>query len=307
MSQQPAIEIRQLTKRYGRNADATIAVNDLSLSIPPGSICGLLGPNGSGKTTTFNCLLGFARPTSGSIRIDGAPLVPSTFDHLSFVPEQSSLYCGISVAQHLELHRRSFRRYDDARARELLALFGLDPRKRVRVLSKGQTTALALVLAFAIRPSIVILDEPTSGLDPIHQRHVLDLMIDAAGTGATVLFSSHQVTQVERAADRVAILKAGRIVVDSTVDALKAGEKIVEGVFETAIPALDGLAGDPRVRRVERAGRILRLFVDGGSAEFAARVDALGSRSTAVLDLNLEDIFINAVGDDRRPANGGGA
>jgi ABC-2 type transport system ATP-binding protein len=289
------ISIDGLTKRY-RDFDA---VCGLTLDVSQGSICGLLGPNGAGKTTTFKCLLGFVRPTSGTIRLLGEPLSPATFERLAYVPERVGLYEWMTVAQHVELQRRSFKRFDERRARELLELFGLDQAKPVKRLSKGQQTAAALVLAFSGRPEILLLDEPASGLDPVYQRVVIDLMIDAAANGATVLFSSHQITQVERAADRVAILKRGRLVLDAEVDALKSEEKIVEAVFDHAVPAIDGLAQDARIRRIERSGRIVRAYVHAEAGEIMRRMTELGPRSVSVLDLNLEDIFLNAIEADR--------
>jgi ABC-2 type transport system ATP-binding protein len=289
------IAIDELTKRYG----AFSAVSGLTLHVDEGSITGLLGPNGAGKTTTFKCLLGFMRPTSGSTRLFGAPLEPATFERLTYVPERSVLYGWMTIAQHLEMQRRSFKHYDSKRAAELVATFGLDPAKRTSRLSKGQQTAVALILAFSIRPSALILDEPASGLDPIFQRVVIDLMIDAAANGATILFSSHQITQVERAADRVAILKNGRLVLDAVVDELKSDEKVVEAIFDHAIPGLDGLADDVRVRRLERSGRIVRAYVHAEAGEIMKRLSAYEPRSISIVDLNLEDIFLNAVEADR--------
>jgi ABC-2 type transport system ATP-binding protein len=291
-----AISLNGLTKRYG----AFTAVDDVTLAIEPGSICGLLGPNGAGKTTTFKCLLGFAQPTSGSVAIEGAPVRPATFESLAYVPERAALYDRLTIAEHLAIYRRCYASYDEQRARELLALFALDPAKRAGKLSKGMRTAVAIVLAFSIRPRVLILDEPSSGLDPVHQRHVLDLMIDAAANGAAVLFSSHQVGQVERAADRVAILKRGKLIVDRSLDDLKTGEKIVEAVFAGPVPDLDGLATDPRVIRIERLGSTLRAVTREDSDEIAQRLFALHPRSIRTIDLNLEEIFMNAVaGDDR--------
>ncbi len=287
------ISINNLTKRYGR----VEAVSDLSLALEAGSVCGLLGPNGSGKTTTFKCLLGLQRPTSGSVAIEGKPVTNAIFEELSYVPERSALYEWMTVAQHLEMTRRAYRSYDEARARELAALFKLGSAKRVRHLSKGQHTALALVLAFAIRPRMLVLDEPATGLDPIYQRAVLDLIIEAAAGGATVLFSSHQIGQVERAADRIAIVRGGRLVVSGDLDTLKGSEKIVVATFEGSVPDAPGLEGDPDVRRVERSGRILRAYVRGEPERIAREIAALGPRSLDVLDLSLEDIFLAAVSD----------
>jgi ABC-2 type transport system ATP-binding protein len=294
------IAIRGLTKRYG----SFEAVSDLTLEVEPGSICGLLGPNGSGKSTTFKCLLGLARQTSGTIEIEGKPVTAETFASLGFVPERPALFERLTVAQHLDLNRRFYQTYDAARANELIDLFKLDRNKRAKRLSKGQQTALSLVLAFSIRPKILVLDEPASGLDPIFQRAALDLIIDAAAGGATVLFSSHQIGQVERAADRVAILKRGKLVLDGNVDTLKGQEKVVEAIFEGAVPESNGLVNDPRVRRVERTGRILRLYVRGDGDEFVRQLERLGPRSVDVLDLNLEDIFLGAVGERDESSSG---
>jgi ABC-2 type transport system ATP-binding protein len=289
----PLISLKGVTKRYG----SFTAVDDVSLDVAEGSICGLLGPNGAGKTTTFKCLLGFAKASAGTITIEGAPVTPATFETMSYVPERAALYDNLTIADHLTVNRRSYKNYDDARARELLALFDLDPRKYAQKLSKGMRTAVALTLAFSIRPRVLILDEPSSGLDPVHQRHVLDLMIDAAANGASVLFSSHQVGQVERAADSVAIMKRGKLIVSSVIDDLKTGEKIIEAVFAGPIPDLNGLADDPNILRIEQVGSTLRAVTRDDSEAIAQRIFALHPKSIRTIDLNLEEIFMNAVSE----------
>ena len=120
-----AISLTAVTKRYR----AFTAVDDVSLEIEPGSICGLLGPNGAGKTTTFNCLLGFTHPTSGAVAIEGRPVTPATFESMAFVPERAVLWDELTVGAHLDVYRRMYRSYDDARGRELLDAFSLDRRK----------------------------------------------------------------------------------------------------------------------------------------------------------------------------------
>jgi ABC-2 type transport system ATP-binding protein len=240
-------------------------------------------------------LLGLARPTSGSFSIEGKALTPATFESLAYVPEKSALYESLTLANHLEYYRRCYARYDATRAGELVEMFKLDRKKKVGRFSKGQRTAVALILAFSLRPRIFVLDEPASGLDPIFQRLVLDLMIEAAAGGATILFSSHQIGQVERAADRVAILKNGKLVVDGSVDELKTTEKIVEAIFASAAPDIDGLASDPRVRRIERSGRIVRAYVRDGSDAIVKRFEEFSPRDVTVMDLGLEDIFLTAV------------
>ena len=290
----PLISLAGLTKRYG----TFTAVDDVTLDVAEGSICGLLGPNGAGKTTTFKALLGFIHPTSGTIAIEGAPLTPATFESLAYVPERAVLYDNLTIADHLTLCRRSYKHFDAARAHELLALFSLDTAKVAKRLSKGMRTAVSLTLAFSIRPRVLILDEPSSGLDPVHQRHVLDLMIDAAANGAAVLFSSHQVGQVERAADSVVIMKHGKVIVNSVIDDLKNGEKIVEAIFAGPIPDLGDLNGDPRVIRIERSESTLRVVTREDSDAIAQRVFSLHPKSIRTIDLNLEEIFMNAVSGD---------
>ena len=284
------IAISGLTKRYRD----VLAVDDLTLEVPSGSVCGLLGRNGAGKTTAFKCLLGFAKPDAGVVHFDGAPLAPATFEELGYVPERPQLYAWLTVAQHLEIVRRSQPRYDDAHAKELLATFRLDSRKKAKRLSKGQQTALALVVALAHKPSLLILDEPASGLDPVMQRAVLDLLIDAATGGATIMLSSHQIGQIERAADHVAIMRDGKLVLAGEIDDLRAASKIVEATFETGIPALDALPG---VRRLERAGSTVRVYANGAARDVASRLGELGGNGVRILDRTLEDIFLDAVSD----------
>lgn len=285
------IQILHLRKTYGTLA----AVDDLSLEIPSGTVFGLLGPNGAGKTTAFKCILGLARPSRGDVLYDGRPLAPQTFAEIAYVPERSVLYEWMTAAEHVEMNRCAFAKFEPDRAFELLRQFNIDPRKRTRTLSKGMRTAVMVALAFARNAGMLVLDEPTSGLDPVNQRHVLSLIINEAARGNTVVFSSHQIGQVERAAERIAVIDRGRLVLEGSVDDLKADRKIVEGVFGSVDYALDGIAGDPRVARVDRTERIVRLLVLSGADEIAARLGQAGAGGVRVLDLNLEDIFLYAV------------
>jgi ABC-2 type transport system ATP-binding protein len=284
------ISIEHLRKTYGTYA----AVDDVSLSIPAGTVFGLLGPNGAGKTTTFKCMLGLARQTAGSVTFDGRPLVPEAFERIAYVPERTVLYDWMTIAQHVEMTRRAFKNFNARRAGELLAQFDLNPKKKVRTLSKGMKTATAIVLAFARDCDMLVLDEPTSGLDPLNQRAVLNLIIASAARGATILFSSHQIGQVERAAECIAILQRGRVVVNGSVDDLKSDRKIVEGIL-AADDSPFALNGDPRIARIDRNGRIVRLNALSDPDGLAVALGAAGAQGVRVVDLNLEDIFIQAV------------
>ncbi|MDQ2866175.1 MAG: ABC transporter ATP-binding protein [Candidatus Eremiobacteraeota bacterium] len=294
-----AITIDRLRKTYGRY----IAVDDFSLTVPAGTVFGLLGPNGAGKTTTFKCMLGLARPTSGAVLYGGKALGPQTFQRIAYVPEKSVLYEWMTVDEHVEMQRRTFASFSVKQARDLLRLFSIDLRKKTRALSKGMRTATQVALAIARQAEVLILDEPTSGLDPVNQRNVLNLIIDEASRGATVIFSSHQIGQVERAAECIAVIDRGRLALQGSVDDLKADRKVVEGIFPSEAFSLDGLTRDPRIGRVDVNGRVVRLLVTDGAADFTAKLDALGANGVRVVDLNLEDIFLYAVAPSRAQAD----
>ncbi|MDE2481322.1 MAG: ABC transporter ATP-binding protein [bacterium] len=285
------LTISHLRKTYGPYT----AVNDLSFEVPEGCVFGLLGPNGAGKTTTFKCMLDLAQASSGSVLFNGHPLAPAAFEKIAYVPERSVLYDWMTVGEHVEMQRRAFASFDVKAVAELLAQFGIDQRKKARALSKGMRTATMVALAIARRADLLILDEPTSGLDPINQRHVLNLIINESARGATVIFSSHQIGQVERAAERIAVLDRGNLALEGSVDDLKAGRKIVEAIFPSESFSLDGIASDARIARLDRSGRIVRLLVTADANEFVTRLEALGGAGVRIVDLNLEDIFLYAV------------
>lgn len=285
------ISIQHLRKNYG----SFVALDDVSIDIPQGCVFGLLGPNGAGKTTTFKCMLGLARASSGGVLYAGAPLAPETFEDIAYVPERSVLYEWMTVAEHVEMQRRAFKQFSPKRAFDLIAQFGVDPRKKGNALSKGMRTATMVALAVARESKVLILDEPTSGLDPVNQRHVLNLIINEAARGATVIFSSHQIGQVERAAERIAVLDKGRVALEGTVDELKENRKIVEGIFPSESFSLNGFTADRRVARIDRNGRIVRLLTVDGAPELSAQLEALGAAGVRTVDLNLEDIFLYAV------------
>ncbi len=285
------ITVSHLSKKYGSLA----AVDDLSVEIPAGTIFGLLGPNGAGKTTAFKCMLGLARGSSGGVTFGGKALAPPLFESIAYVPERDVLYDWMRVSELVEMNRRAFARFKADRAFELLATFGIDTRKRARALSKGMKTAVAAAIAFARHADLLVLDEPTSGLDPVNQRHVLNLMVNEAARGATVLFSSHQIGPVERAAERIAVLDRGRLVLEGGIDDLKSGRKIVEAIFPNESYSLDGIAGDPRVGRIDRSGRIVRVMALDAPSEIVQKLEAAGGTGVRIIDLNLEDIFLYAV------------
>jgi ABC-2 type transport system ATP-binding protein len=273
-----------LVVRYGRRA----AVDGLSLSVPRGSVFGLLGANGAGKTSTIKTLLGFRPPNGGHAHVLGYDI---THDRVEI-----NARIGYVSEQLRAVFRATARRWDEAVFDRSLHLFGLSPDARVRRLSKGMRTQLALSLALGGDPDVLILDEPTTGLDPIARRAFLDvLMADAAAAGKTIFFSSHILADVEAVADRVGILRGGKLMVSGEIDALKEQHALVrlscaEPLRDDALMALQRVPG---VVRVEREGRSVRVRVHGDVPTAVDTLRTIASPTTIEsTSLSLDDIFL---------------
>src|SRR4051794_21679050 len=232
-----AIRIEEMTKRYrGRTA-----VDRLTLDVPLGSVFGLLGENGAGKTTTIRSLLGLIVPDAG--RVETLGLDPSrraleVRRRVGYVPEQANLYDWMTVAE-IGWFAAGFHPEPGAgaspyqeRYRELVRGFDLPPDRKIKHLSKGMRAKVALALAMASAPELLILDEPTSGLDLLVRREFLESMVDLAGAGRTVLLSSHQVAEVERVASHVALLHQGRLILAEPLDELRARTFVLTLTFD---------------------------------------------------------------------------
>ena len=212
MPQSNIIETIGLEKRY----KSVVALDGLSLAVPPGSIFGLLGKNGAGKTTAIKILMGLIRPTAGSATIFGLPTVESGSSvairqRTGFLDDERDLYDFMTVAQLIAFTASFFPNWRADLAARYLRDFDLPPPRRVKALSRGGRTKLALLLAFCRGAELLILDEATSGLDPLAVEEVLQVLVrHVANEGATVFFSSHHIAEVEQVADHIAIIDRGR-------------------------------------------------------------------------------------------------
>lgn len=205
-----AIEANALGKRYRRRW----ALADCTLTVPAGQVVGLVGPNGAGKTTLLELTVGLVRPTTGTITVR-----PRT----AFVAQGAPVHADLSVADHLRMGQRLSTRWDARLAWSRVAEAGLDPRQRAGRLSGGQRARLALTLAVARRPELLVLDEPAANLDPLARRDFLDSVtraVAAAGEEMTVVFSSHLVADLERTCGYLIVLAGGRVRLAGQVDAL---------------------------------------------------------------------------------------
>ncbi len=220
------IETHDLGRRYG----STWALQECSLTIPAGHLTALVGPNGAGKTTLINLVIGLSTPSVGDLTVLGdlRPGSLPALDGIGFVAQDVPLYRGFSVTDMVSLTRNLNRTFDVDYAHQRLADLGIDLRKRAGQLSGGQRAQLALTLALARHPRLLVLDEPTASLDPLARHDFMATVMAAmADDGVSVVLSSHLLAELERVADHLILMSGGRIRLDGPVDDLLAGHRLV--------------------------------------------------------------------------------
>lgn len=214
------IGVEHLTRDYGSGK----GVFDVSFGIEEGTAFGFLGPNGAGKTTTIRHLMGFLRPQAGKCTIDGLDCWKESFriqEHVGYIPGEINFFDDMTGVEFLRFIEKYWKMGRSSRRDELLELFELDPRGKMKKMSKGMKQKLGIVAALMHDPQILILDEPTSGLDPLMQGRFVDLIAAEKERGKTILLSSHMFEEVERTCDRIGIIRKGRLVEEGPVDALR--------------------------------------------------------------------------------------
>ena len=222
------VEARGLGKRYG----SSWALRDCSLAIPAGHVAALVGPNGAGKTTLLNLAVGLAVPSAGGVTVLGGcqPGSPAALDGIGFVAQDTPLYTSLTAADMLHMTGNLNRRFDQAFAESRLAELGIPLQRKAGKLSGGQQAQLALTLALARRPRLLVLDEPVAMLDPIARHDFMAAVLMAAvDDGVSVLLSSHSLPELERVADYLILLSRGRVQVAGDVDDLLAGHRVLTG------------------------------------------------------------------------------
>jgi ABC-2 type transport system ATP-binding protein len=288
----PAIATDRLTKRFG----PVIAVADLTLEVRPGEVVGFLGPNGAGKTTTIRLLLGFLRPTGGRCRVLGGSLARQARRRrrVGYLPGDLKVDPAMTGAQLFSWFGRLRGGINPRRVQELVERLDLDPSRPFGALSKGNRQKVGLVQAFQHDPDVLLLDEPTSGLDPLVQREFLRLVAEAACRGAAVLLSSHVLPEVERTASRIAIIRQGQLVTESTVEQLLDRARHRLELRYTQPPPAGFLGGVPGVTVDEVDGPTAAITVEGpvGPA-LAAASHTPGLLRVRTVGDDLEDLFVS--------------
>ena len=289
-----ALTLDRVSFRYGR----TVALQDVSLSVPTGSVTALLGPNGAGKSTLLQCAVGLLAPTAGSIRALDVPvhaLTPAHRARIGYVAESQRLPSDLTLAQYERWLAPLYPTWDHTLASSLRSRFDLDPSRRLRAFSRGQRMQAALLCALAPRPELLIMDEPFAGLDAAIKDDLVRGVLELSGSeGWTVVIASHDLVELELLVDRVVFLKDGTVRFDDSMDALRTQFRWAElhaGTRDTRLPTplpsgwLQAEVAGPRVRA------LLRASSDRAAHEAVIAHFPDATRVTCT-DASLSDVFI---------------
>jgi beta-exotoxin I transport system ATP-binding protein len=295
-----AVETHLLTKAYGR----TRAVVDLELRVERGEVFGFLGPNGAGKTTTIRMLLGLQRPTSGRAQVLGLDAQDASVEvhrRVGYLPGDLELYPRLTAEQLIDWFARARGGGEPPMRDQLLERLDVVLGRPVRELSKGNRQKIGLVLAFMQRPQLLVLDEPTSGLDPLVQNEFERLVRETVADGRTVFLSSHELDEVQRLADRVAIIRAGRLVAVDSVEGLRASApQKIEVTFHDA-PAPDLFDDLDGVTPTGNEGSRVSLEVAGALGPVLARIAEHDPLDVICRHASLDELFLELYRDPERP------
>ena len=290
-----------LTKFYGENR----GILDVDFSVDAGEVFGFLGPNGAGKTTTIRLLIDLIRPTRGRLSVfglDSRRQGVAIRRRLGYLPGDLRLYERMTGRELLHFFAHLRGSDDISRGEQLAGRLDLDLDRRIKELSRGNRQKVGLVQAFLHDPDLLVLDEPTSGLDPLVQETFYELVEEVTARGGTVFLSSHVLSEVQHVADRVALIREGRLQLVDTVDNLRARSFThVEATFAEPPPP-DAFAGVPGVRELDRHGDVVRFALEGEIDPLVKAFAGFHVRALDVHEADLEDIFMALYRGEREHA-----
>lgn len=284
------VELNHLTKTYKGNR----GIHDVTFSIEDGEIFGFIGPNGAGKSTTIRTLLNLIYPTSGSATIFGKDIIKesrSIRQDVGYLPSEVHYYDDMKVIDLLAYSARFHKKFDQARMHKLASRLDLDLTRKIEDLSFGNRKKVGIVQALVHEPKLIILDEPTSGLDPLMQSHFFDLLTEERDRGATIFFSSHILSEVQKMCDRVAIIKDGKLInVDSIEHLTKNKVKNITITVEQPETVQLDLAG---VTNKEMKHNEIKLLYSGEIKELLNKLAELPIQDVLIEEPSLEEVFMH--------------
>ncbi len=285
------IEIKNVVKEF----DGFRALDDLSMTVPSGSVYGLVGPNGAGKSTIIRHLTGIYRQDSGEVLVDGQPVFenPSVKNRIAYIPDDIFFFSNASIGEMARFYRSIYPQFDAERFKKLGEVFGLDTKRQMRKLSKGMQKQASFWMMMALRPEFLVLDEPVDGLDPVMRRQIWSIvMADVAENGTTVLVSSHNLRELEDVCDHVGIMNKGKIMIERTLSELQ------EGIIKLQLALPDGgtLPDGLDILHKTSTGRLQTIILHGASAELEEKLSPCKPLFMDFVPLTLEEIFIYELG-----------
>ena len=287
------IEIKELKKSFG----GFPALDDLSLTVPTGSVYGLVGPNGAGKTTAIKHLTGVYRQDSGEVLLDGAPVFenPAAKEKIAYIPDEIYHFPQAGIKDMAGFYKGVYPKFSEERYHKLGEVFGLDEKAPIKRFSRGMQKQAAFRLAMSLMPEVLVLDEPVDGLDPVMRRQIWTLLLaDVAERGMTVLVSSHNLRELEDVCDHVGIIHAGKTLVERSLSELQDNMVKVQLVLPEGAALPEGL----NILHESRVGQVRTLILRGRAEEISAVVAAAGPLFYDLLPLTLEEIFIYELGGE---------
>ena len=290
------IQVRNVVKTF----DGFRALDGLTMTVPRGSVYGLVGPNGAGKSTILRHITGIYRQDSGEVLLEGEPIYenPAAKARISSIPDELYYFLSASTRDMARFLRGFYPRFDRDRYRTLKEVFSqVDEARPMRRLSKGMQKQAAFWLSLCCRPEVLVLDEPVDGLDPVMRRQVWSLlMADVAQEGTTVLVSSHNLRELEDVCDRVGILSHGKVLIERSLTDLQENLVKMQVVFQER--EMPKLPADMEVLHVTQVGRIHTLIVRGNATDVTNRLAVYAPILLEALPLTLEEIFIYELGGE---------
>ena len=290
------IQVRNVVKTF----DGFRALDGLTMTVPRGSVYGLVGPNGAGKSTILRHITGIYRQDSGEVLLEGEPIYenPAAKARISSIPDELYYFLSASTRDMARFLRGFYPKFDRDRYQTLRGVFAqVDEKQPMRRLSKGMQKQAAFWLSLCCRPEVLVLDEPVDGLDPVMRRQVWSLLMgDVAQRGTTVLVSSHNLRELEDVCDHVGILSRGRVLIERSLSDLQENLVKMQVVFQEK--ELPQLPDDMEVLHVSHVGRIHTLIVRGNATDVTNRLAVYAPILMEALPLTLEEIFIYELGGE---------
>jgi ABC-2 type transport system ATP-binding protein len=285
------IEIKNLTKNYGKSR----GIVDVSFNVEEGEIFGFIGPNGAGKSTTIRTLLSLIYPSSGSATIFGKDCIqygPEIKKEIGYLPSEVFYYDNMKVIDLLKYSASFYKKNCTKRMKELAEIMGLDLNKKIDDLSFGNKKKVGIVQGLLHEPKLIILDEPTSGLDPLMQQKFFDLLEEENKKGATILFSSHILSEVQRLCNRVAIIKDGKIIQVEKISTLKENN-YKKFKIETKSPIDKNYFNMPGVNKLQAEGKITSFMFRGNINLIMKKIADMEIVNVWIEEPDLEEIFMH--------------